>query len=213
VTVRTRESGRRRSTAAQIVGTVGVLGVAATIAGLGTLGNFTDSTAPVDTTVDTGVLSIDVADAGDSLAMPFGGGLILAGDSRSYRLDLVNDGDSALSSVTMTSRATASSILDTDTVNGLQLTATNCSVPWTVSNSVYSCAGTPTTFYSGPIVVSGGSGSGSIIPAAASLAAGGVDHLLLTATLPAGASGDAFEGATSSLEFFFSGTQRAGSAR
>jgi hypothetical protein len=140
--------------------------------------------------------------------MPFGGGLFLAGDSRSYRLDLVNDGDAALSSVTMTSRATASSILDSDTVHGLQLTVKNCSVSWTVANSVYSCAGTATTVYSGPIVA-----SGQTVTGAASLTAGGVDHLLLTASLPSTASGDAFEGATSSLDFVFAGTQRAGSAR
>lgn len=205
MTSQTRVARSRHATAARIVGTVGVLGVAATIAGLGTFGSFTTSSAPVDTTVDTGVLSINVADAGDSLAMPFGGGLFLAGDSRSYRVDLVNDGNAALSSLTMTSRATASSILDTDTVNGLQLTVKSCSVSWAAD---FSCAGTQNTFYSGPIVA-----SDRALAGAASLAAGGVDHLLLTAALPSTASGDAFEGATSSLDFTFLGTQRAGAAR
>jgi hypothetical protein len=213
VTARTRGARRRHSTAAKLVGTVGVLGVAATIAGLASFGNFTTSSAPVDTSVDTGILSINVADAGDSLSMPFGGGLFLAGDSRSYRLDLVNDGNSALSTVTMSSRATTSSILDTDQVNGLQLTMKNCSVPWTVSGSTYSCAGTQTTSYSGPIVTAGHVVSGASSSGAASLATGGVDHLLLTAALPSTASGDAFEGATSSLEFTFAGTQRMGAAR
>ena len=213
MTARTR--GRRHTTAAKIVGTVGVLGVAATIAGLSTYGSFTDSTTPVDTKVDTGVLSIDVADAGDALSMPFSGGLMLAGDSRGYRLDLVNNGNVNLSSVTMTSRATASSILDTDTVNGLQLNVKNCTVPWTVSNFVYSCAGTQSTVYAGPIVKSNLTISGPSSPAssAASTSVGAVDHLLLTASLPTSASGDAFEGATSSLDFVFSGTQRAGAAR
>ena len=205
MTSQTRVARSRHATAARIVGTVGVLGVAATIAGLGTFGSFTTSSAPVDTKVDSGVLSIDVADAGDSLAMPFGGGLFLAGDSRSYRVDLVNDGDAALSTLTMTSRATASSILDTDTVNGLQLSVQACSVSWAAD---FTCAGTQTSFYSGPIVASGRALSG-----AASLAVGGVDHLLLTAALPSTASGDAFEGATTDLEFVFTGTQRAGSAR
>ena len=72
----------------------------------------------------------------------------------------------------------------------------------------YVCAGTTSTFYSGPIV-----GSGRSLAGAASLAAGGVDHLLMTASLPSTASGDDFEGATSDLEFVFTGTQRAGTAR
>ena len=55
--------------------------------------------------------------------------------------------------------------------------------------------------------------SAKALSGAASLAVGGVDHLLLTAALPSTASGDAFEGATSSLDFVFTGTQRAGSAR
>ena len=215
MTARTRGARRPQNTAAKIVGTVGVVGVAATIAGLTSFGAFTDSTQPVDTKVDTGVLSIDVADAGDSLSMPFGGGLMLAGDSRSYRLDLVNDGDVALSSVTMTSRATESSILDTDTVNGLQLDMKNCTVPWTVSDSVYTCGGTQSTVYSGPIVTANRTVSGPSGPSsgAASTSVGGVDHLLLTASLPSSASGDAFEGATTSLDFVFNGTQRAGAPR
>jgi hypothetical protein len=201
-------TARRRNTAAKIVGTVGVVGVAATIAGLSTFGSFTASTAPVDTSVDTGVLSIDLSDAGDGLSMPFGGGLMLAGDSRNFRVDLVNDGDAALSAVTVTSRATDSSILDTDTVHGLQLQVRSCSELWDIVGSVYSCDGVEKSYYAGPIVTAGVTLSGT-----ASLPIGGVDHLLLTASLPSAASADAFEGATSDLEFFFTGTQRAGVAR
>src|SRR5688500_11204203 len=69
VTARTSGAKRRHTTAAKLVGTAGVLGVAATIAGLSTFGGFTDSTTPVDTRVDSAVLSIDVAGAGDSLSM------------------------------------------------------------------------------------------------------------------------------------------------
>lgn len=208
MTARTRGAQRRHTTAAKLVGTAGVLGVAATIAGLSTFGGFTDSTTPVDTRVDSAVLSINVADAGEGLSMPFGGGLILAGDSRNFRVDLVNDGNAALSSVTLGSRATASSILDTDKVNGLQLQVQSCSVAWAVSGNVYSCGGVTKSYYSGPIVTAGAALSGS-----SSLPVGGVDHLLLTASLPASASGDAFENATSSLEFVFNGTQRTGTGR
>jgi hypothetical protein len=208
VTARTRGARRHHNTAARIVGTAGVLGVAATIAGLASYGSFTDSTTPVGTGVDAAVLSIDLADAGDALSMPFGGGLMLAGDSRNYRVDLVNNGDAALSAVTVTSRATASSILDTDAVHGLQLQVRSCSEHWDVVGSVYSCDGVERSYYAGPVVTAGAALSGT-----SSLPIGGVDHLLMTASLPSSASGDAFEGATSSLDFVFTGTQRAGKAR
>ena len=55
--------------------------------------------------------------------------------------------------------------------------------------------------------------NGAALAGAASLTAGAVDHLLMTASLPSSASGDAYEGATSSLSFVFTGTARGGSAR
>ena len=72
----------------------------------------------------------------------------------------------------------------------------------------YCARSTQSRVYAGPIVV----GNRALV-GAASLAPGATDHLLLTATLPATATGDAFEGATSSLNFMFTGTQRTGSAR
>ena len=64
------------------------------------------------------------------------------------------------------------------------------------------------SYYAGRIVTAGAALSGT-----SALPIGGVDHLLMTASLPSSASGDAFEGATSSLDFVFTGTQRAGQAR
>ena len=54
----------RRRSAIKIVGALSVVGAAVAVAGLGTFGQFTDSTSPVDTKVDTGVLSIDVSQPG-----------------------------------------------------------------------------------------------------------------------------------------------------
>lgn len=196
-----------RVTAARIVATLGVLGATAAIASFGTFGTFTDTTTPVDTTVDGGVVSIDLAAAGGGM-VPFTGGLILPGDSRTFPVDLVNSGNTALGSVSLGSWATQSSVLDSDPVNGLQLQVESCSEAWTAVGSGYSCAGTERAFYTGPMVV-----SGRPLAAAASLAAGGIDHLLLTAELPGTASTEAFEGATSSLSFVFTGAQRGGAAR
>jgi hypothetical protein len=197
----------RHRSAATIVGAIAAVGAAAAVAGLGTFGNFTDSTAPVGTNVDTGVVSVDVSEAGSG-TVPFAGGLMLAGDARTHLIDLVNSGDTALSSVALTSWATQSSVLDSDTRHGLQMTVESCSVAWDASGSAPTCAGVERSFYAGPIIV-----ADKALAGAASLAAGATDHLLLTASLPQSASGDAFEGATSSLNFMFTGTQRGGGAR
>ena len=197
----------RRRSAVKIVGAISAVGAAVAVAGLGTFGNFTDSTSPVGTRVDSGVLSIDVSQPGGA-SVPFAGGMMLAGDSRSAVIDLVNDGTTPLSAVTLRSWATSSSVLDQDTVNGLQLSVESCSVAWTSGAGAPTCSGTSRLYFTQPIVV-----NNVALTASAALAAGATDHLKLTAALPSSASGDAFEGATSNLNFQFTGTQKAGGPR
>jgi hypothetical protein len=197
----------RRRSAVKIVGALSAVGAAVAVAGMGTFGNFTDSTSPVATLVDTGVLSIDVSQPGGA-AVPFSGGMMLAGDSRSAVIDLVNDGTTALSAVTVKSWATSSSILDQDTVSGLQLTVESCSVAWNTADASPTCAGTVRSYLTQPIIV-----TNYPLNLSAATAAGATDHLKLTATLPVSASGDAFEGASSDLKFQFTGIQRGGGAR
>lgn len=195
--------GRAR-TARRAAGSVAVLGVAAAVAGLGTYSTFTDSTSPVNSGVETGVLSLSLTGGGGSVAtQPFPGSALMAGDSVSQALDLVNDGTTAFGSVTMKMTATASSILDTDTTKGLQLKVRSCSVAWTGT----SCPGTADTVYTGPMVVT------TALPGAASLDPAGIDHLLLTASLPASAHGSAYQGQRSTLSLTFDGVQRAGAGR
>ncbi|MGY1595029.1 hypothetical protein ACI79D_23895 [Geodermatophilus sp. SYSU D00708] len=197
-----------RATRARIAASIGVLGVAATVAGLGTFGTFTDSTTPVVTQLDTGVLSIALTEAADAATLSlFDNGVFLAGDSESSAIDLVNDGTVALSELRLGSVATASSVLDTDPVHGLQLAVEGCSEAWESAGGAWTCDGTTTDFYSGPIVLDAALGG------AASLAPGGVTHLLLTASLPSSTGADLVEGASSSLDFTFSGVQRDGAPR
>lgn len=197
----------RRRSGLRIVGAISAVGAAVAVAGLGTFGQFTDSTSPVNTTVDSGVLSIDVSRPGGP-SVPFSGGMMLAGDSRSALVDLVNDGTVPLSAVTLKSWATSSSILDQDAVNGLQLTVESCSVAWDTSGSAPACTGTSRTYFTQPIIV-----NNYPLNLSAATAAGATDHLKLTAALPSSASGDAFEGATSNINFQFTGTQKTGGAR
>ncbi|WP_448625257.1 TasA family protein [Geodermatophilus sp. URMC 64] len=205
--MRINRPGRAR-TARKVAGSVAVLGVAAAVAGLGTYSTFTDSTSPVNTGVATGVLSLSLNDGNGAAAVqPFPGGGLMAGDSVTQALDLVNDGSTAFGSVTMKMSATASTILDTDTTTGLQLSVKSCSVAWSGSGASSSCAGSQSSVYSGPIVMS------KALTGAASLAPGGVDHLLLTASLPASANGSAYQGKASTLSLVFDGVQRAGAGR
>ncbi len=195
-------------TARKVVGSLGVLGTAAAVAGLGTFGNFTDSTTPVATTIQSGTLSIDLSQQGAAVPVTTAG--FLPGDSMTRAVNLVNDGNSALGTVALSSVATASSVLTTDLSNGLQLTVKKCSVAWTQGGTAqaptYTCSGTETLVGSGPAV-----GNMSITGAAA-LNVGGTDHLTFSISLPASAD-NTFQGKSASLSLTFTGTQRTGTAR
>ena len=144
-----------RSTTRKVVGSLAILGTAAAVAGLGTYGNFTDSTTPMNTTVDTGALSINLAQPGGAVAIPVSTAGFMPGDSMSRAVNLINDGGSALGAVTLTSAVTSpANILTTDAVNGLQLAVKACSVAWTQGGSptapTYTCSGTERSILSGP---------------------------------------------------------------
>jgi hypothetical protein len=196
------------STARKVVGSLGVLGTAAAVAGLGTFGGFTDSTTPVATTIQSGTLSINLTQVGYTVPVTTTG--FLPGDSLTRAVDLVNDGNSPLGSVSLSSTATAASILTTDVSNGLQLSVKKCSVAWTqggtASAPTYTCSGTETVVGSGPVVTN------VPITGAASLNAGGTDHLTFSISLPSTAD-NTFQNKTASLSLTFTGTQRTGSAR
>jgi predicted ribosomally synthesized peptide with SipW-like signal peptide len=206
VTTAVSTNTNRRRSATTVVGAIAAVGAAVAVAGLGTMGSFTDSTTPVDTKVDTGVLSIDISQP--SGVVPFDGGAMVAGDSRATLIDLVNDGNTPLSTVRLQTWATQSSVLDSDRSNGLQLRVDSCSVPWTTGGAAPTCAGTVRGYLDLPIIIDNQS-----LPGTAALAAGATDHLRLTASLPSTASSEAFEGATSNLSFQFTGVQRNGGAR
>ncbi|MGY1845480.1 TasA family protein [Modestobacter sp. SYSU DS0875] len=200
----------RGRTARKILGSLGVVGAAAAVAGLGTFGTFTDSTTPLNASVSTGTLSIDLNRAGTT-TLPMSAAGFVPGDSLSRAVDLSNTGDLAFSGLVLQSTATTSSILDSDPTNGLQMTVSSCPVAWTESISgstaTYSCA-SPKSLYSGRAVA----GAPIAINNLNSLAVGGTDHLVVTLSLP-DAAGNEFQGKTSTLALSFTGTQANGTAR
>jgi hypothetical protein len=196
----------------KVLGSLGIVGAAAAVAGMGTFGTFTDSTAPLNASVTSGTLSLDLNATNSTATLPMTAAGFVPGDTISRSVDLVNSGNLAFAGIQMTSTATTSSLLDTDKVNGLQLSVKSCPVNWTetVTGGVatYTCSGTATTISSGSAVMSSSpAGLASLNPGA-----NAVDHLVLTLTLPAGAD-NSFQGKTSALSVSFTGTQKTGTNR
>ena len=107
----------RRRTAAKVVASLGVVGATVAIAGMGTFGSFTDTTSPAEAHVGTGTLSINLSPAAMYATVPVSTGGFLPGDTSATPFDLRNDGDVAWESLTLTSWATRSSLLDSDPVH------------------------------------------------------------------------------------------------
>jgi hypothetical protein len=206
----TATTSARGRTARKVLGSLGVVGAAAAVAGMGTFGTFTDSTAPLNASVTSGTLSLDLNATNSTATLPMNATGFVPGDSISRSVDLANSGNLALGGISMTSAATASSLLTTDTVNGLQLSVKSCSTTWTETITAgaasYACAGTTSTVINGPAVTSAG------LNAVASLNPGGVDHLVVTLALPSGAD-NRFQGLTSGLTVTFTGSQRTAGTR
>jgi hypothetical protein len=196
------------STARKVVGSLGVIGAAAAVAGMGTFGTFTDSSTPIATTISSGTLSIDVAQQGATV--PVTTADFVPGDVMTRAVNLINDGSSALGSVTLQTTVSASSVLTTDTVNGLQLAVKSCSVPWTEGGTptapTYTCAGTERVMNAGPVLAN------MTLNTPLALTPGGTDYLTFAISLPAAAD-NTFQNKTAALNLTFTGTQRTGTAR
>ena len=195
-------------TTRKVLGSLGVIAAAAAVAGMGTFGSFTDSTTPVNTTIQSGTLNIDLTQQGFTAPVSTAG--FVTGDSLTRAVNLGNSGNGALGSGGLNTTVAAPSVLTTDVSNGLQMVIKSCSVPWTqggtASAATYTCAGTERLLGSGPAVSTIG------LNTPASLAAGATDYLTFSVSLPAGAD-NTFQGKSAALSLTFTGTQRTGTAR
>jgi hypothetical protein len=199
---------KNSATARKVVGSLGVIGAAAAVAGLGTFGSFTDSTTPGSATINTGSIDINASSTGYAIPVTTTG--FVPGDSLTRAVNLVNNGTAPLGSVTLATTAAAPSVLTTDLANGLQMAVKSCPVPWTQGGTpsapTYTCAGGEQLLGSGPVV------STINLVNAASLAAGGTDYLTFSISLPTTAD-NTFQGKSAALTLTFTGTQRTGTAR
>jgi predicted ribosomally synthesized peptide with SipW-like signal peptide len=199
--------GRRREALVALV----ALGLGAVLAGSGALATWTATTS-ASNTVATGTVLIALGNTGASTnRLTVNASGLVPGDTVQRSFDITNSGSQDLVSVALTTTASPSSLLDTDTTNGLQMVIDRCSAAWTESGSSpafsYSCSGSTTTIVSSRAVIQ----SAVTMAGLSALTAGGTDHLRLTLTFPSTA-GSTFQGLSSTLTYSFLGTQRAGTA-
>ena len=193
------------STVHKLIASLAVLGAAAAIAGLGTYATFTSSTS-ASHTIATGTLSLT---SGPTNRLGTGASLVAAGDSMQRALDLNYAGSISFASATLTTSASPSSALDTDTTDGLHVAIDKCSVAWTESGPpyTYTCGGTTSSVLASQPVV-----GSNVALSNLTLTAGATDHLRVTVTLP-GTAGNSLQNLSSTIAYTFTGVQRAGTSQ
>ena len=185
--------------------------IAASLLGFGAYATFT-STASASQSVTTGTVSIALGATGASTnRLNVDATAVAPGDTIQRSFDLINQGSLDLASISLTTTATTSSLLDTDATNGLQMVIDRCSAAWTESGSspafTYTCGGTTSSVLaSRPVIGS------NLSLANLTLTAGTTNHLRLTLTLPSTAD-NTFQNKTSTIQYSFTGTQRAATNR
>lgn len=195
------------TTKSKILATVTALGATAAVAGLGTFGTFTDTTT-ASTPVDSGIVDLNLGASGAANRLSVAAVDIVPGDTmqRAFTLSSGSSTDD-LSSITLSSVATTSSLLDTDTTNGLQVVIQKCSVAWVelgiAPAYTYTCAGTTSTVLASRPVI----GTDLALSNLSSLVAGSTDNLRMTLTFPS-VAGNTLQNLASTVAFTFTGTQR-----
>jgi hypothetical protein len=192
----------------KIMASLAAVGTAASVAGLGTFGAFTSTTSAA-TPATAGTVVIALGSAGTAAnRLTVGATGLVPGDTVQRAFQLANTGDQPLSSITLTTTASPSSLLDTDATNGLQLVIQSCSTGWTEAGTApaytYTCGGTTTSVLATRAAI----GANVSLAALSSLTPGQTDNLRATLTFPA-AAGNTLQGLSSTVSFSFTGTQRA----
>lgn len=207
-------------TSRKILLSIGAIGAAASIAGLGTFASFSD-TDSASATISSGTVTIDLADPGANNRLNVGASGMVPGDSLQRRVVLTNDGNQDLASVTLTTTAAASTLLTSDTTNGLQMKIEKCggAAGWRESASTpytYTCdavlpgdnAGTRTSVLARRAIL----GNTISLASMSSLTAGSSDDMVVTVDLPSGAD-NTFQGLSTTITYTFNATQRAATSK
>ncbi len=204
-----RRAPAPRHLARNILASIGLLGAAASVASLTTFATFTDSTT-ASQSISSGVVDINLGTPGADNRLTVAASGIVPGDTIQRAVKLSNASTDTLASITLTTSATTSSLLDTDATDGLQMTIDRCSVAWTEAGTApaytYSCSGTTSTVLASRAVI-----GSNLTLSNLTLTAASTDNLRVTVSLPATA-GNTFQNLSSTILYTFTGTQRAGQA-
>jgi spore coat-associated protein N len=206
------DSDRRRRLVGRVALTLLVLGCATGLVMATTYAAWTGS-ANQNNQIASGTISITLgATGGATNRLDINASSIAPGDTIKRSVDLINpSGNMDLSSITLTTAASPSSLLDTDTVNGLQMQIDRCSQAWTETGTSpafsYSCGGTTVPVLGVVPVIQ----TNAALSNLSALTNNNTDHLLVTLTL--GGSSTSLQGLTSSITYTFTGTQRAAGPR
>jgi len=203
---------RSPATGAKVLLTIALCVAAAGLVGIGAYATFT-GTSSASHGVSTGTLTLTMGAPGTPAnRLTVNAVDVAPGDTIQRAVDLVVGGSIDAGSATLGTVASASSLLDADAVNGLQLTLDRCSQPWTEAEPepgvhTYTCGGTVSAVLASvPVIVV------DTALANLDLAAGAVSHLRVTLGLPSSAD-NSFQGLASTIEYTFSAVQRAGTSR
>ncbi|MGH9307312.1 MAG: TasA family protein [Acidimicrobiales bacterium] len=188
-------------------------GLAAVGAGAFSTFNSTASNTASPQAVNTGTVAISLGASGASTnRLSVAAVNIAPGDTIDRSVDLISTGNLALSTLGLAATASPTTLLTSDTTNGLQLTVTECSVAWTEAGTApaytYTCSGTTSTVLA----------AGSAVRAGANLVGlkvlngAGTDHLEFHLALPTSAD-NTFQNLSTSLTYTFTATQRNGQAQ
>jgi hypothetical protein len=212
---------RARTASTKIALSLVALGVAGAIAGLGTFATFTSTTSATQTATG-GTVAIALGASGSANRLSVSATDVVPGDTINRAVDLVSTSSAGLKTVTLTTTATVSSVLDTNTTDGLQMYIRTCSVAWTEAGAspayTYTCSGTAAPVLgsaASPVDIITTTGGGvSLTNLAATTAGGTTDHLVITVLLPqANTSANLATPPTSTIQYSFTGTQRDGTNR
>lgn len=206
---RSRKPGGNSS---RVLATLAVLGAIGALATVGTYSLFT-STVSGTQTISSGTVTIALGASAPANRLSVAATNIAPNDTIQRAVNLLNTGTIDLSTVTLTTTATTSSLLDTDATNGLQMVIDRCSVAWTetvvpAGGYTYTCSGTTSAVITTRPVI----GATIAMPGLTALTAAGTDFLRVTLTLP-GTAGNTFQNRTSTIDYAFTATQRAGTNR
>lgn len=213
-----KKNNRRKASTTERLALTGVIGVTTlALLGFGASASFTE-TADEEQSVDAGTTGLVIGDGGvnSSNRLIVDAVDVAPGDSIQRSFDLISSGSIDLQALQMEISAIDSSDLDTDTVNGLQFTLQECSIPWTETQVganpdvyTYSCGGSVTTHIDSVPVIQGPSALDLVAPIET---AGTTAHLVSTLDLPTTAD-NRFQGDSTLLEYEFTAIQRDGTNR